>query len=64
MEKNPGDYNEVVMEEVKVEIKQVEALVKELEGSINISTDVFMSLHDQVSIRKWSPMVAGSPSPG
>ena len=49
MEKNPDDYNDAAMDGVKVEIKQVEALVKELQLSIASSTIVFKSLHVQVS---------------
>lgn len=49
MEKNPDDYNDADIEEIKVEIKQVEALIKELQLSINSSTIVFESLRVQVS---------------
>lgn len=49
MEKNPDDFNDADIEEVKVEIKLVEALIKELQISINSSTTVFESLRVQVS---------------
>ncbi|XP_053291344.1 olfactomedin-4 [Pleuronectes platessa] len=49
MEKNPDDYNDAAMDEVKVEIKQVEALVKELQLSIASSTVIFKSLHVQIT---------------
>ncbi|TMS21533.1 hypothetical protein E3U43_015506 [Larimichthys crocea] len=37
------------MDEVKVEIKQVEALIKELQISITSSTTVFESLRVQIT---------------
>ncbi|XP_014066441.1 olfactomedin-4 isoform X1 [Salmo salar] len=49
MEKNPNAYSEAYMQEVKVQIKQLEALVQELLGSIQTSTTVFESLHQQIS---------------
>lgn len=49
MEKNPDAYTDADMDEMKVEIKQVEALIKELQLSIRGSTIVFESLHVQVS---------------
>lgn len=49
MEKNPDAYNDADLEDTKVEIKQVEALIKELQLSITGSTTVFESLHIQVS---------------
>lgn len=49
MEKNPDAYNDDDMDEMKVKIKQVEALIKELQLSINSSTTVFSSLRVQVS---------------
>lgn len=49
MEKNPDDYNEADFEEINVQIKQVEALIVELQLSINASVAVFESLHVQVS---------------
>lgn len=49
MEKNPDAYNDADMDDIKVEIKQVEALIKELQLSIRGSTAVFQSLRVQVS---------------
>ncbi|KAM6969091.1 olfactomedin-4 [Tautogolabrus adspersus] len=49
MEKNPDDYNDSDMEDIKVEIKQVEALIKELQLSISSSTAVFVSLQAQIT---------------
>lgn len=48
MEKNPDSYNDADLDDKKVEIKQVEALVKELQGSISGSKTVFESLRVQV----------------
>ncbi|KAM9341269.1 olfactomedin-4 [Symphorus nematophorus] len=49
MEKNPDDYNDADIEEIKVQIKQVEALIKELQLSINGSNTVFKSLRVQIT---------------
>ncbi|XP_007549414.1 olfactomedin-4 [Poecilia formosa] len=49
MEKNPDDYNEADFEEINVQIKQVEALIVELQLSINASVTVIESLHVQVA---------------
>ncbi|XP_029900771.1 olfactomedin-4 [Myripristis murdjan] len=49
MEKNPGSYNNAHTEDVKIEIKQVEALIVELQSSIQGSTTVFESLHEQIA---------------
>lgn len=49
MEKDPDAYDDTDTDDVKVKIKQVEALIKELKLSINSSTAVFQSLHVQVS---------------
>lgn len=48
MEKNPDSYNDADLEDKKVKIKQLEALVKELQGSISGSKTVFESLRVQV----------------
>lgn len=53
IEKNPDDYKEADMTEIKIKIKQVEALIKELQVSINSSTTVFESLHVQVCPKLW-----------
>ncbi|KAJ0063159.1 hypothetical protein NL108_012617 [Boleophthalmus pectinirostris] len=49
MEKNPDDYNDADLEGIKVEIKQVEALIQELQLSIKSSTTVFESLQVQIT---------------
>lgn len=51
MEKNPNTYDDADLDEIKIEIKQVEALIKELQLSISGSTTVFGSLRVQVSHR-------------
>ncbi|KAM6912149.1 olfactomedin-4-like [Xenentodon cancila] len=48
-EKNPDDYNEADLNEIKIQIKQVEALIKELQVSINGSITVFESLRVRVT---------------
>ncbi|KAM3871350.1 uncharacterized protein ACN63O_004606 [Diretmus argenteus] len=49
MEKNPDSYNEAQYEDMKVEIKQVEALIVELQVSIRGSTTVFQSMRVQIT---------------
>ncbi|XP_056151344.1 olfactomedin-4 [Lampris incognitus] len=49
MEKNPDSYTEAHLQDVKVEIKQVEALIVELQASIQGSTTVLESLRVQVN---------------
>ncbi|XP_042356099.1 olfactomedin-4-like [Plectropomus leopardus] len=49
MEKNPDAYNDADMDDMKVEIKQVEALIKELQLSIKGSTTVFESLRVEIT---------------
>ncbi|XP_072313545.1 olfactomedin-4 [Eucyclogobius newberryi] len=49
MEKNPDDYNDADLEEIKVEIKQVEALIEELQLSIKTSATVYESLRVQIT---------------
>lgn len=49
LEKNPDDYNEAVLEGIKVEIKQVEALIQDLQLSIKSSTTVFESLYVEIT---------------
>uniref|UniRef100_A0A3Q3JPC4 Olfactomedin-like domain-containing protein n=1 Tax=Monopterus albus TaxID=43700 RepID=A0A3Q3JPC4_MONAL len=50
MEENPDDNNDADLEKIKVEIKLVEALIKELQLSINGSTTVFESLRMQITV--------------
>lgn len=49
MEENPDGYSESERNEIKIEIKQVEALIIDLQLSINGSTAVLKSLRVQVS---------------
>ncbi|GAA6213680.1 olfactomedin-4-like [Lates japonicus] len=49
IEKNPDAYNEADKNEIKVKIKQVEALTKELQLSIRSSTTIFRSLRVQIT---------------
>lgn len=48
MEKNPDSYNDADLDDKRVEIKQLEALVKELQGSVSGSKTVFESFRVQV----------------
>lgn len=48
MEENPDGYSESERNEIKIEIKQVEALIVDLQLSINGSTAVLKSLRVQV----------------
>lgn len=49
IEKNPDDYDDADLEAIKVEIKQVEALIQELQLSIKSSTTAFESLHVEIT---------------
>lgn len=57
LEKNPDDFNEADFEDVKVQIKQAEALIIELQLSVNASVLVFESLHVQVSHHHYTHQV-------
>lgn len=48
MEKDPDAFNEAYVENIKVQIKQVEALVIELQSSVQGSAVVFKSLRETV----------------
>lgn len=48
MEKDPDSYTEVQIEEVKIQIKQIEALIVELQASIEISVTVLVSIRKEV----------------
>ncbi|XP_052000923.1 olfactomedin-4 [Xyrauchen texanus] len=50
MEGDPDSYNEFHMEEVKIKIKQVEALIVELQLSIQTTSSVLVSIRQQVSV--------------
>ncbi|MBN3317214.1 OLFM4 protein, partial [Atractosteus spatula] len=49
MEKDPDKYTELQFELLKIEIKQLEALITELKGSIQTSSSIFTSLHLEIS---------------
>ncbi|KAM4625892.1 uncharacterized protein ACJ7VT_004192 [Polymixia lowei] len=49
IEKDPDSFNEAHIEDVKVEIKQVEALIIELQSSVQGSTTVFESMRVQIT---------------
>lgn len=48
MEKDPESYTEVQIQEVKIQIKQIEALIVELKASIEISSTVLVSIQKEV----------------
>lgn len=48
METNPDSYSEVHIQEVKIQIKQIEALIVELQASITISSTVLVSIREEV----------------
>lgn len=50
MEQDPDSYTQVQIEEVKIVIKQVEALIVELQASIQTSTEVLISIRKEVII--------------
>ncbi|TRY84594.1 hypothetical protein DNTS_001330 [Danionella cerebrum] len=50
MENNPDSYTEVQLEEVKIKIKQVEALVVDLQASIQASTVVLVTIREEINI--------------
>ncbi|XP_030620589.1 olfactomedin-4 [Chanos chanos] len=48
MEKDPDSYTELHIQEVKISIKQMEALIVELQGSIQTSSSVLISIHEEI----------------
>lgn len=48
MENNPDSYTELQIQEVKIQIKQIEALVVELKASIELSSTVLVSIRKEV----------------
>ncbi|XP_054652971.1 olfactomedin-4 [Dunckerocampus dactyliophorus] len=50
LEKKPDASNDAALEALEVKIKQVEALIKELQLSLKSSTAVFESLHREVTV--------------
>ncbi|MCJ8736666.1 hypothetical protein PDJAM_G00015170 [Pangasius djambal] len=49
MENDPDSYTEVQIQEVKIQIKQIEALVVELQASIEISSTVLVSIRKEIT---------------
>lgn len=50
MEDDPDSYSELHIEEVKIKIKQVEALIVELRASIQTTSAVLISIRKQVKL--------------
>lgn len=50
MEDDPDSYTEVQTQEVKIQIKQIEALIVELQASIEISSEVLVSIRQEVKL--------------
>ncbi|KAB5562097.1 hypothetical protein PHYPO_G00014100 [Pangasianodon hypophthalmus] len=48
MENDPDSYTEVQIQEVKIQIKQIEALIVELQASIEISSTVLVSIRKEI----------------
>ncbi|MCI4382459.1 hypothetical protein PGIGA_G00015260 [Pangasianodon gigas] len=49
MENDPDSYTEVQIQEVKIQIKQIEALIVELQASIEISSTVLVSIRKEIT---------------
>lgn len=52
MEDDPDSYSELQIEEVKIKIKQVEALIVELQASIQTTSTVLVSIREKVTLSK------------
>ncbi|XP_067310848.1 olfactomedin-4 [Pseudorasbora parva] len=50
MEDDPDSYSELHLEEVKIKIKQVEALIVELQASIQTTSTVLITIREQISV--------------
>ncbi|KAK9959318.1 hypothetical protein ABG768_009448 [Culter alburnus] len=50
MEDDPDSYSELQLEEVKIKIKQVEALIVELQASIQSTSAVLITIREQISV--------------
>lgn len=50
MEDDPDSYSELQLEEVKIKIKQVEALIVELQASIQSTSAVLITIREQVTL--------------
>lgn len=48
IENDPDSFSEVHIQEVKIQIKQIEALIVELRASIEISSTVLVSIRQEV----------------
>ncbi|KAL7872977.1 hypothetical protein AOLI_G00120480 [Acnodon oligacanthus] len=49
MEDDPDSYSELYIQEVKIQIKQVEALILELQASIQTSYSVLITIHKEIT---------------
>ncbi|KAI5618853.1 olfactomedin-4, partial [Silurus asotus] len=49
MEHDPDSYTEIQIQEVKIQIKQIEALIVELQTSIEVSSTVLVSIRKEVT---------------
>lgn len=50
MEDDPDSYSELQLEEVKIKIKQVEALIVELQASMQTTSNVLLTIREQVTL--------------
>ncbi|KAG1936386.1 olfactomedin-4 isoform X1 [Pimephales promelas] len=50
MENNPDSYSELHLEEVKIKIMQVEALIVELQASLQTTSAVLITIREQISV--------------
>lgn len=50
MENNPDSYSDLHLEEVKIKIMQVEALIVELQASIQTTSAVLITIRKQVTL--------------
>ncbi|XP_061552903.1 olfactomedin-like [Phycodurus eques] len=50
LEKKPDDNSDATLESIEVKIKQVEALIQELQLSFKSSTSIFQSLHQEITV--------------
>jgi len=50
MENNPDSYSELHLEEVKIKIVQVEALIVELQASLQTTSAVLITIREQVTL--------------
>uniref|UniRef100_A0A3B1JSQ3 Olfactomedin 4 n=1 Tax=Astyanax mexicanus TaxID=7994 RepID=A0A3B1JSQ3_ASTMX len=50
MEDDPDSYSELYIQEVKIQIKQVEALILELQASIQTSSSVLITIRKEITV--------------